>query len=379
MKRYVLDPRLVLFATLAAGASVIAAHGSWIFFGYLVDPNLAAVFVAVVAIGIIGLDAAATLDRRPAQRAAYLGGMGLFLVMETLANYFAAQSTFVANVLEKIAPDSDLAAIARGEPFWSRVLVVVFLSLASLAVAAFTFAAASRVAQIRAADQRDQTITARYRRLLAQRRGLVERLTRMARGLRETVASLSAELATTRAHLASKVAENLDWQATVYRLETDLANAREQLARWGAEIDLLRETIREREEDLARAAEQRNMAREGLAVQEADLASLREQLASREEEVARYRDQLAKHGEQVAGAREKERNLREELAALRAELASRPASMPPTRAQVVAYARARMDAGASRAQVAAELGWTESSLRGWMAETSNGHAVAVAE
>src|SRR5215471_3542138 len=51
MKRY-LDARLALFVLLAGGASIIAAHGSFLFFGYLVDLWLAYVFTAVVALGI---------------------------------------------------------------------------------------------------------------------------------------------------------------------------------------------------------------------------------------------------------------------------------------------------------------------------------------
>ncbi len=59
MKCY-LDIRLGLFVALTIGASLLSAHGAWLFFGYIVEPWLAWVFTLVVALGwlhrpIIGL------------------------------------------------------------------------------------------------------------------------------------------------------------------------------------------------------------------------------------------------------------------------------------------------------------------------------------
>src|SRR5688500_16469671 len=100
---YFRDLRLWLFALLALLASIISAHGAWVFFGYLVDSWLAAIFTAVIALGIVGLDAAATVERHRGRRAAYVGGMSLFLAMEVLANYFAGQASFVLKVRTALA------------------------------------------------------------------------------------------------------------------------------------------------------------------------------------------------------------------------------------------------------------------------------------
>jgi hypothetical protein len=305
------------------------------------------VFVGVVALGIIGLDAAATLDRHGWRRAAYLSGMVLFLLMETLANYFAAQATFVGKVVEKMkdTPGSDLARIVLHEPFWSRMLVVLFLSLASLAVAAFTFAAANRVGQIRASVAKSESERAKMRRMLARRR---------------------------------------EWFASI---RAKLDEAREQRATTDHDTAQLREIIAKLEETAAMGREANTIHEEtnaGLLEQNATLmeqvASLRQHLASQAKNMEELRERseyLRDQDENLREAREQgseqtriAMKLRAENDQLRAELEQRPANMPPTRANVVAYARERMRAGASLNETARELGWTESTLRGWLASVA---------
>jgi septal ring factor EnvC (AmiA/AmiB activator) len=345
MKHYIKDARLILFATLAAGASVIAAHGSWVFFGYLVDPALAAVFVGVVALGIIGLDAAATLDRHRWRRAAYLAGMVLFLLMETLANYFAAQATFVGKVVEKMreTPGSDLARIVLHEPFWSRMLVVLFLSLASLAVAAFTFAAANRVGQIRASVATSDAERAKARE---QRSRTARRMWQMRVSLRE--------LARGANH-------------TVAKLEDMVRRLREQIAERDADVASLQSQLATQSKRLADAEAKNGSQYDGFAAE----------LAERDETIEQLRGEI-REGKQ-AFANEVRLNdkqedtiaaLRAELDQARAELEQRPASVPPTRANVIVYARERMSTGASLNETARELGWTESTLRGWLASAT---------
>lgn len=185
MKKY-LDAQLALFVLLALGASILSSHGAFQFFLYLVDEWLAWVFILVVALGIIGLDAAGTISRGKA-RAAYYAGMAFFLVLETLANYFAGQAGFVAKIVGKLPISSDLRTIAEQYPIVTRLLVVIFLSMASLAVAYFTFAATMRFQQIRVTAER--SIVNRLRRLIEQRRTLARRLMSRLRQERQTADS----------------------------------------------------------------------------------------------------------------------------------------------------------------------------------------------
>lgn len=191
MKPYLRDARLWLFVVLAIGASILSSHGAYQFFQYLVSDELALVFIFVVALGIIGLDAAGTLEKGW-RAAAYYGGMAFFLVLETLANYFAGQAGFVAQIVAKLPPSSDLRAIAEQSPAVTRMLVVLFLSLASVAVALFTFAATARFQQLRTGQ--DASLRARFARLFAQRRVLVRALVATLRAERQRFAFEQATL-----------------------------------------------------------------------------------------------------------------------------------------------------------------------------------------
>ena len=252
MKRYLMDGWLALFVVLAALASVIAAHGSRVFFGYLVDPWLAWVFTAVLALGIVGLDAAATIEPIWWKRMLYLGGMLLFLAMETLGNYFAGQAVFVTRVRGALAASSgsDLLTIATTSPTASRGLVVLFLALASAAVAFFTFAAATRAKQLAHAEeattaaQFQATVQALETQLAQAQADAARQATDQATALRErdaaiaqheaTAAQQATELAQTRAELdatkrhAAQQAES--YAAGLRKQETEIARLREAAA-----------------------------------------------------------------------------------------------------------------------------------------------------
>lgn len=253
MKRY-LDPQLALFVLLALGASILSSHGALLFFQYLVDPWLAWVFILVVALGIIGLDAAGTISHGAA-RWAYYAGMAFFLILETLANYFAGQSSFVAKIVAKLPTSSDLRTIAEGYPTITRVLVVIFLSLASLAVAYFTFAATMRFQQIRLSTER--SIMSRLRRLLGQRRALARHLVNTLRNERQvaeynlsTLRAAAEQRAAAAEQLVSSLRAELNTRPAAMEVEViEVARYRltyEQLAQLaGASVSTIRRKLPE--------------------------------------------------------------------------------------------------------------------------------------
>lgn len=269
MRRY-LDVWLCLFVVLAALASVIAAHGSRVFFGYLVDWWLAWVFTAVLALGIVGLDAAATLEAAWWKRWMYLGGMLLFLAMETLGNYFAGQAVFVARVRAALAasPESDLLRIAAGDGLLTRGLVVLFLALASVAVAFFTFAAATRAKHLAAAQHKtdDAQLRATIQDIKTQ---LAQATTDHVSVLRErdaVIAQLEADAAQQTERHASAMREQE--QATA-DLRSFLAQQAADLAQARAELEVAKRQAAQQAEDYAA----------GLRRQEQDIARLREAAA----------------------------------------------------------------------------------------------------
>lgn len=228
--RTYLDARLLLFLALAIGASVISSHGAYQFFLYLVDDWLAAVFIGVVALGIIGLDAAGTLERGW-RRAPYYVGMGVFLLLETLANYFAGQAGFVARIVAKLPPSSDLRTIAEQHPAVTRLLVVLFLAMASIAVALFTFAAATRFGQIRAGQ------TDRLGRILARLRRRYSAVVGMLHAARK-------ELAQAAADLQARVQELAQARAQSALLDVELQREREAVAQVRARVRTFAARIR---------------------------------------------------------------------------------------------------------------------------------------
>lgn len=184
-----LDPWLIAFLALMIAASIIAAHGAYIFFSYLLDWWVAALATAVTAAGIPALDAAGTLEQKRGRAALYWLGAFVFLGMETLANYFSGQAVFLANVLQAFAGKSGADLVWLAQQPAGRVLVVIYLAMPSLIVAYFAYAAASRWRSIRDARA---TFANRSRRS-SQLRALVVRLTRIVRELRASLANARAE------------------------------------------------------------------------------------------------------------------------------------------------------------------------------------------
>lgn len=319
MKKYI-DTQLSMFVALAIGASILSSHGAFQFFNYLVDPWLAWVFILVVALGIIGLDAAGTATRGPA-RWAYYGGMAFFLVLETLANYFAGQAGFVAQIVAKLPESSDLRSIAEYHPIVTRVLVVLFLSLASLAVAFFTFAATVRIQQIRAGVE--SGVVAMLRRILAQRRTTTRALVALARLLRSESASERLR------------AEQAERESAQLRSESAVLQAR--TAEIAKESAQLRTALEEARQHSAGVAGQ--------------LRSAQEQVAH---ESARVRTLSARLAEESARADALSAQLAEESAVLALDVRSIAARL--------------RNADVSLRTTADALGVSEKTIRNWTAE-----------
>lgn len=354
MRRYLTDPRLLLFAVLVIGASIISAHGALLFFGYLVDPWLAGVFTAVVAVGIIGLDAAGTLERGW-RRAPYYAGMAFFIVLETLANYFAGQAGFVGQIQQALRekPASDLLRIASSDPAATRSLVVLFLSPASLAVALFVFAATKRVIQIRAGG--DAPLVARLARLvgvLRMRRALIRRLVARLREVRGLERKARGELAA----LAEQSRNLVDRKARLVALS------------------------RQRRTLVRRLVGELRIARDSLADLVAESRELRGRLAGAE-------GKLADSSRELGAARGEANELRSRLAAADASLAASEqdltelrewrAGLIPSRALILAYVRGALHESRALDEISREVDIPASTLRSWLQRPvvaeANGH------
>ena len=383
-----LDARLVLFVALAAGASVISSHGALLFFRYLVDPWLAWVFIGVVALGIIGLDAAGTLERGW-RRAPYYAGMFVFLALETLANYFAGQAGFVARIVAQLPPSSDLRALAEGHPYATRSLVVLFLAMASIAVALFTFAAATRFGQLRKGE------AGRLARAFARLRKRYSAVVRALGTLRTTVSAQSADLAALRTALdeakqalaierSTHAGQSARLRRFVYRVRA--RNAR-LLRRFRLTVATL-EMVRAERDELARVAENRGAALDEQARQYA--AEADEFRAWSDEQVARSAaafEKLDRQRYQAEDERDQARaeaaNLLTELSAVRkvqqqtlAELTEAEGIAAQLRNDVAearalsvldvkAIAQALRDEGVPLRTIGAVLGVSEKTIRNW--------------
>lgn len=211
-----LDAWLIAFLALMVAASIIAAHGAYVFFRYLLDPPIAALATAVTAAGIPALDAAGTLEQKRERAALYWLGAFVFLGMETLANYFSGQAVFLANVLQAFAGKSGADLVWLAEQPAGRILVVIYLAMPSLVVAYFAYAAASRWRTIREA-----------RTTFANNGQFRTRTARRMRGLRRAVRELRASLAHVRAEY-ERAARNLHEAHTTHA--RSLTELREQIA-----------------------------------------------------------------------------------------------------------------------------------------------------
>lgn len=282
-----LDAWLIAFLALMIAASIIAAHGAYVFFRYLLDPPIAALATAVTAAGIPALDAAGTLEQKRGRAALYWLGAFVFLGMETLANYFSGQAVFLANVLQAFAGKSGADLVWLAEQPAGRVLVVIYLAMPSLIVAYFAYAAASRWRSIRDA----RAAFANRLRRSGQLRALIVKLSRIVRELRAGLASAQADVA----RLSQEARESFAGHAR------ETAELREQITQ-------ARERSAQAQAEAAKSREQLEQARELAREKIAEVAKLHEQPANeaptRARVVAYVREQLATGRSRLDVARE---------------------------------------------------------------------------
>lgn len=138
---------LVVFSCLVIGGSVITSHGTYLLYSLFLPESyaFASTFLITAAIPFLGL--AATLEQT-SRRWWYIALMVTILLIELFAQYYVAQSTFVAQVLKRypIASGVDLATFAQQPK--GRLLVVLFQAVFSGLTLAFDFAASDRFKRI---------------------------------------------------------------------------------------------------------------------------------------------------------------------------------------------------------------------------------------
>lgn len=174
--------------------------------------------------------------------------------------------------------------------------------------------------------------------------------------LREQLASLRETTANDQALLAATTA--------------DLAMAREEATWLREQLATTAESARSGSSEAATFREQAASAGADLATARQELAVLRERLAAQDHRAASDATSAANLGDELAAEQAENRRFRE-----RVRIAEDRAATPPSRTQVVAYSLAAQKAGRARSDVAAELGYSESTLREWEKTATNGHAV----
>lgn len=153
MKRY-LDIPLIAFVLVMIAAAAITSHGTFVFYSYILDTNLAYAATVVTTAGIPLLELAAVLDLK--SRLRYITGMVILLGMEVLAQYFQGQSTFVMRIQEQFPNAKDIDVVWIAQQPWGRILPVLYLAILSLVVVYFGYAASIRIRELR--TQSPQTI-----------------------------------------------------------------------------------------------------------------------------------------------------------------------------------------------------------------------------
>ncbi len=146
MKKYI-DIPLALFIVIMIAAASITSHGTFVFYSYFLDYELAMAATVVLTVGIPFLEWAAVLHEKYRWR--YVGGMLWLLLMEAVAQYWQGQAVFASRVARQF-PDAtgiDIAILAAHP--WGRLLPIAYLASLSAVVVYFGYAASRRVADLR--------------------------------------------------------------------------------------------------------------------------------------------------------------------------------------------------------------------------------------
>lgn len=277
--RYVKDPLLMFSLIAMMAAQTITAHGTYVFYSYMLPVQLAAAATVVLAVGVPLLEFAGVLD--PERKVFYFFGMGFLLLLEGLAQYFQGQAGFVARIRDSFAVRDGVDLVTIAEAPGGRTLPILFLAALSAVVVGFGWVSANRIKLLYSQAEHDRETTATENKAIAQ--------------LREALAKAAEEI----------------------------RELRDKLAGAGTTESALAQQLRETRE------------------------TAREKIAGMAAEIAR--------------------------------LSKQPATVAPTRDAVIAYCREQMHHGAKLQPLSRELGFSEATLRGWLASvatgSSNGHLV----
>lgn len=213
---YLRDPWCWAYGLIGAAALALTATGSFVFFGYLLDPTLALAATIVLAAGIPVLKWATRFESDPRRRGWLLVALVIFLCVELLAQYFKGQAGFAGAVAGAGVAGSDLA-VAAGDALWSRALTILFLATMPLVVVLMVDALASRVLAVRSRRFAGlSTRFARLRRFFARKR----------RERRAALQPLRAGFAAARAEAAQLRTERDDARALAVGLRAELDRER---------------------------------------------------------------------------------------------------------------------------------------------------------
>src|SRR5581483_865909 len=166
--RYVRDPALVAFTFILCCAASITAHGTYVFYSFILDGWLPYFATAVLTLGIPLLELAAVLDKE--NRARYVAGMVWLLAMEGIAQYWQGQAFFTTRVLAHFQDASgvDLVTFARHPA--GRLLPIIYLAALSAVVVYFGYAASARYRALRGAvKQKGHSLSSQPRQRLTRR------------------------------------------------------------------------------------------------------------------------------------------------------------------------------------------------------------------
>lgn len=313
-----LDWRSILARLPLPMLALAASYGVYSYALLFVPEPIAIIQAAAFETTYIGLAVTRTLDAAGRRRATAisLGAVTASIIYNTLAGWFHAQPQIL---------------IAAGDIAW---LCLAVLHGAPLAWVAFL------VASLLLHQQGDLDAQ------IANDRQLLASTTADLAIVRESETALRERLASIEASAASDATEVAD-------LRAQLASDKELLASGAGDLAVAREETAQLRERLASSAK-------AVASESTEAAAARERaanadatLADREREIAHLREELAEAREQVMIFGE----------------------TPPTQARVLAYVREQMDEGRALLDIARELGFSESTVRGWVKAATNGHLV----
>lgn len=211
MRKY-FDAPLIIFIIIMISAASITSHGTYIFYRYFMDRDLAIAATVVITSGIPLLELAAVLNERG--RIRYIAGMIWLLLMEGLAQYFSGQAVFAKRVASQFpnATGIDIATLAA-QP-WGRLLPIVYLASLSAIVVYFGYAASRRVADLRGVATEVKPVAAELQPSDTSATDLATRVVYL-----RDVAQLSWE------QIATEIGKSRTWATKLYNEKKEVATA----------------------------------------------------------------------------------------------------------------------------------------------------------